>query len=152
VVEQVGVLNLVAHRWVPFRHSLSVVGISMLDPVYAMQVRTTPDAAGPPILSLTTALSPAQGVSTEYVGSDTIANHIAAGRLDAVPEGYTADQTVTLSVVEIRIDEATMEAFPFPAERGDDLVLAWDLHVTLGAGIKEKWLEGQFIVHAGATQ
>lgn len=153
MVDQTGVLPIVADRWTAFTKTLSFIGIDWTDAVFAAQVRTEPDVSGPPLVDLATVgTSAAEGVHLIYAGSDTIDAHVAAGRLDDVPEGFAGTDAALLSQVGIRINEATMEGLPFPAERGDDLQLAWDLHITPAGGLKEKWLEGRFTVHAGVTQ
>lgn len=125
----------------------------LTDAEFAMQVREVPDVPGTPLVDLATVTTAAaEGVRTIEVATDTIANHILAGRLLGVPSGYDAANSVTLSVVGIRINETTMEGLPFPDERGDNAVLAWDLHITPSGGTKQKYAGGTFTVRAGATQ
>lgn len=152
-MDQPGRYDLAADRWVACVRSFSFVGVDFTAATFAAQVRLTGDATGSPLIDLlTVANGNSQGLWLAYAGTDTIANHIAAGRLDDVPGGYGSGDSVALSVVGLRINETTMEGLPFPAERGDDAAFAWDLHVTASGALKDKWLGGTFTVRAGATQ
>jgi hypothetical protein len=145
-------LDLGADRWTLFSTTLAFLGVDFTGAVFAAQIRLTPDAAGPPLVDLATVvLANAQGVRLAYAGTDTVANHIAAGRLAEVPDGMLAGDNLELSQVVLRVNEATMEGLPLPPARGDDFELAWDLHVTVG-GEKRKWIGGRFVVRAGVTQ
>lgn len=150
-------ITLEADRWSAFDGELSCVGFDFTGATFAMQVRVTEDAGGDPLIDLgTTGTSTDEGVYLAYAGIDTIANHIAAGRLDEVPEGYESTDSEYLSSVTIHIDETTMESLFFPeevsdGERGDDLNLAWGLHVTTG-GVKKRRASGLFVVAAGAME
>lgn len=150
---QPALIDLSADRWVACIRTLAFVGFNFTGGTFAAEVRLTPDATGSALVSLTTQTSAAvEGVRLIYGGTDTIANHIAAGRLSEVPSGYTSASSVALSQLGIRINETTMEGLPFPAERGDDNTLYWDLHITPSGGIKDKYAGGAFIVRAGVTQ
>jgi hypothetical protein len=151
-------LDLAGDRWVPFIQSLSFVGADWTGAAFAMHVRATRDVTGTPLVNLTTVTSAsAEGVRLIYGGSDTIANHIAAGRLEEVPAGFEASDTVALSQVGIRVNETTMEGLLFPGsgavgERGDDSKFYYDLHVTPSGGNKDVYARGTFTARAGATQ
>lgn len=148
-----GRYDIAADRWVACIRTLTFVGLDFTDAVFAMQVRLTGDASGSPLVDLATVTtSSAEGVRLIYAGTDTIANHIAAGRLDDVPSGYASGDSIALSQVGIRINETTIEALPFPEERGDDIDLAWDMLITPSGGIKDKYIGGKFTVRAGVTQ
>jgi hypothetical protein len=147
-------LDLEADRWTPFIHSLVFIGVDLTGAAYAMHVRATKDVSGTPLASLATAAAGAEGVRTIYAGSATIADHIAAARMlpDERPQSFELTDVVMLSEVGIRVNEATMEAMPWPGVRGNDLTAYWDLHVTPSGGVKEVYAAGKFIVRAGATQ
>lgn len=147
-------LDLAADRWTPFIHSLVFIGVDLTNAAYAMHVRATKDVSGTPLANLATAAAGAEGCRTIYAGSATIADHIAAGRMlaDERPATFALTDTVLLSEVDIRVNEATMEAMPWPAVRGTDLTAYWDLHVTPSGGVKDNYAGGKFIVLAGATQ
>lgn len=148
-----GRYDIAADRWVACIRTMTFVGYDFTDAVFAMQVRLTGDAGGSPLIDLATVTtSSAEGVRLIYGGTDTIANHITAGRLSGVPSGYESTDSVALSHVGIRINETTMEGLPFPSERGDNAELAWDMHITPSGGIKDKWIGGKFTVRAGVTQ
>lgn len=159
-------IDIAADRWVACIRYISFLEIDLTGATFALQVRQVPDAGGSPLASLSTTTSTsAEGVRIYYAGSDTIANHLAAGRLESVPDAinpstelpYAASDTVALSWIRIRINETTMEAMPYPDEigqgvRGDNLKLAWDMHITPSGALKDKYAGGEFIVRGGATQ
>lgn len=148
-----GHLPLGADRWTPFVATFRFVGVDLTGAVLASQVRLYKDAPGDPLVDLaqvTTAA--AEGVRIIYAGSDTVANHIAAGRLTAAPTGYVDADTLALSLIGMRINETTMEGLPPGGRAGSDVELVWDLHITPSGGLKGKWLYGPFTVRAGVTQ
>lgn len=145
-----------ADRYVPFKRTLAFLGYDFTGATFKMQVRDRKDGGAVRADLSTVTLASAEGVRLIYGGSDTVANHITAGRLKAVPNGYTSASTVILSQVGIRINETTMEAMPFGGEIGgeigDDLELYWDLHVTPSGGDKDLYAAGTFTLRAGVTQ
>lgn len=142
-----------ADRWVACIRSFAFLNFDFTGATFVGQVRLTPDATGSPLVDLATVtLSTAEGIRLIYAGTDTVAAHIAAGRLTAVPSGYASGDNLLLSQLGLRINETTMEGLPFPAERGDDAVLAWDMHITPSGGTKDKYIGGVFTVRAGVTQ
>jgi hypothetical protein len=150
---QPAVVDIYADRWVPFRRDVPFVGYNFTGAsAFAMQIRLTPDAAGSPLLSLSKVTSDIQGVRLIYGGLDTVANHIAAARIPEAPPGYGSADSVLVSLLGIRIDETVMEGLPLPAERGDYVTLAWDLHITPSGGFKDKYAGGNFVVRSGATE
>lgn len=129
---QPGTLELIAHRWVPFKpFEIEFQGIDLTGASFAMQVRQTRDAAGSAMIGLATTVSPAEGIS------------VSVATVDGLP----------VSTIQIRINEATMEALPYsrPA-RGGDLNLFWDMHITPSGGTKAVYFEGPFTVKGGGTQ
>lgn len=149
-------------RYVPFVRTLSFVGHDWTGATFAMQVRDRRDGGSLRADLATVAASPsAEGVALLYGGTDTVANHVAAGRLTSAiystrnPQtgaDYVAGDSVAVSQVRIRIDEATMEAMPFGSEVGTDRELYWDLHVTPFGGVKDLYARGSFTVRAGVTE
>lgn len=150
---QPGRYDIGADRWVACIRTFAFVGLDFTSAVFASHVRLVPDVTGSPLVTLATVGSLAsEGISLVYGGTDTITNHIAAGRLTEVPDGYVTGDSLALSQVGFRINETTMEGLPFPTERGDDAVLYWDMHITPSGGIKDKYIGGLLTVRAGATQ
>lgn len=160
-------LDLAGDRWVPFIRILPIVNADLTGAAFSMQVRAVPDVSGTPLVDLATQTTEAaEGVKLHDVATATITAHRAAGRLAAdEPKGinpatgaaYAAGDNVTVSRLRIRINETTMEGLPFPGsgdagERGDDVALAWDLHITPDGGLKDKYAGGTFTVRAGSTQ
>lgn len=129
-------LVLAADRWTAFTASLlfasASADVDLSDATMRMQIRTRPDAAGSPLVDLN--VVPSSGEQGIRVFD---------------PETIDAHATTTIG---IRINETTMEGLPFPADRGADLTLWWDLHVTQAGALKQRWMAGEFIVRAGVTE
>lgn len=124
---------LVAQRWSPFVDITAIEGFDLSAATFAMHVRLYRDAPGDPLISLTNAASNAQGVSVSV----------------ATVEGQP------VSSVQIRINETTLESLllnPTAAETGKDVGLVYDLHITTAGLGKVRWMEGAFMIRAGATQ
>ncbi len=146
-------LPLEGGRWVPFVQSLTFKGVDLSGASYAMHIRLYPDAPGSPLVNLAVVgSSNAQGIYPVYADTNTVNAHIAEGRLSAVPDGMVGSDSLALTVIQIRVNETTMEALPYPAERGKDNSLAYDLHVTPSGRDKQVWLRGPFTVEAGVVQ
>lgn len=159
-------LDLTGDRWVAFIRSLPFINANFTGATFLMHIRLTKDLAGVPLINLGVAASAAvEGVRLADMTFSTIAAHIAYGRLQEAPEGtnpatglrYALGDEITISTVGIRINETTIEVMPFPGsgaagERGDDLTLFWDLHITPSGGTKDRYAGGKFIVRAGVTQ
>lgn len=133
-----GVLPLAPKRWQPNKWTIDFEGQDFTGATVALQVRLYRDAPGDPLLSLSNATSPAEGISVSV----------------ATTEG------VPTSSVEIRVNETTIEGLlPFAVasgvpnrEPGKDVALVWDLHITFTGSPKHRWLEGPFTIIAGVTQ
>lgn len=146
------VLDLEADRRVPFRRKLTFLGYDFSSPNNVlMQVRATKDTVGTPLISLSGVTGEVEGIGVLFAGTATIAQHIAAGRLDEAPEGYVDSDQILASQVSILISSTTMYGLPIPQERGDDLVLYYDLVWDSPAAPGDVYLRGRFIVRASVT-
>lgn len=126
---------LVAQRWTPFVDVTAFEGLDLSAATFALQVRQRRDAPGDPLISLTNAVANAQGVSASAATVD----------VDGVPTLVTS--------VQLRINETTLEPLLLNAAgQGKDIELVYDLHITTTGIGKVRWMEGPFIIRAGATQ
>lgn len=139
---------LVADRWTPFSHTIEYQGEDLTGANFGMHVRLTYDAPGSPLA----AISLGSGITLDYAGTTTVASHIAAERISEVPEGMTASDTLPLSIISLYFAEGPISAMPFPAERGNDAVLYYDIIVTPAGGDRKVMFRGTFTIRAGATQ
>lgn len=147
-------IDWAADRYVPFIRTMAFVDFDFTGATFAMQVRDRKDGGAVRADLATVTTASAEGVRLIYGGTDTVANHIAAGRLtqeQADARGYTSGQSLEMSQVGIRINETTMEAMPFAAEIGDDRTEYWDIQITPLGGTKDVYARGKFIVRAGVT-
>lgn len=153
---QPGRYDISADRWVACIRTLSFIGYDFTGGAFKMEVRLTGDASGSALISLpTVSTSTAEGVRLIYGGTATVSAHIAAGRLtaaEAAALGYVGTDNVVLSQLGIRINETTMQALVFPAERGDDLEAVWDMLITPSGGVRDKYIGGKFTVRSGVAQ
>lgn len=123
-----GKYDLAANRWVPLSFTFEFdTGIDMSAATADMQVRAYPDAQGAALLS-----SPGDIDLTFSLNGD--------GNYELLVE----------------IDESVIEALIAPpAGYGDcnnDVTLYYDIVITEGTEGKSRWVEGKFIILAGATQ
>lgn len=145
-------LPLAGDRWTPFTSTLQLEGVDLTGAALAAQVRLYPDAPFDPLVNLAQVFTgSAEGIRIIYAGSDTVANHIAAGRIEEVPDSMEPGDTLVLTLLGIRINESTMEVMP-EGLPGQDVVVAWDVHVTPSGELKQKWLYGPFTIRAGVTR
>jgi hypothetical protein len=152
-MEKPAAIDIRADRWVACIRKLAFVDMNFAGASFSAQIRAVPDALGSPLVSLgTVGGMGSQGVWLDYAGTALVSAHIAAGRLREVPPGLTESTSVAVSVVGIRVNEATMEALEEPVPTGADLKLAWDLHITPSGGVKDKYAGGTFLVRAGVTR
>ena len=128
-------VDLVAQRWTPFVDVTSIEGFDLSSATFAMHVRLYRDAPGDPLIALTNAASNAQGISVS----------VATVEIEGVE--------MPVSSPQIRINETTLEALLLAASGpGQDVTLVYDLHITTTGLGKVRWMEGSFIIKAGATQ
>jgi hypothetical protein len=143
---------LYADRNVAFDATVMFVGWDFTAATIRMQVRLAPDTSGTPLINLATGGS---GVTVDYAGTDTVANHISAGRItpEQIPSGYEVTDQMTLSLVTFSVAKAAMALASVPAaENGDDINLAYDILVTPGGGAEDKYQYGPFVVRGTVTQ
>jgi hypothetical protein len=154
-------IDLIADRTLVFIQSLIFLGQDFTGGTFGMKIRTTPDASGSPIAYLLTVTDDSEGIELRYAGTDTIANQIAAGRLTldvynlinpATRTNYLSTDSVILSEIRILIGGPTMSAMPAAPEKGDDVVLAYDLTITPVGTVKAKYAYGDFTVRGTVTQ
>lgn len=154
-MQQPAVVDLNGDRYVPFIETIPVLEEDFTGAIFKMQVRDRKDGGTVRADLATVGSMASEGVTLVYAGTDTVAAHIAASRLDqedADALGLAGTDNLTMSVLGIRINETTMEAMPEPAEIGDDLPLVYDIHITPSGGNKDLWFGGVFTVRAGSTQ
>lgn len=145
-------IPLYADRNVLFDATIAFIGFDFTGAAIAMQVRLAPDVVGTALVTLATGGS---GITISYAGTDTVANHIAAGRLTAeqVPSNYANTDSLTLTLVNIQISKVTMALASVPAEEdGDTVSLAYDILITPSGGAQDKYVYGDFIVRGTVTQ
>jgi hypothetical protein len=145
--------DLFGDRGVPFSDTLPIIGQDFTGATFAAQVRAVPDASGSPIKTLT--------VSLTYGGSDTVANHIAAGRIGrniydyvnpSTGSGYVASDTIALSMINVAVADMST-GIQAASPTGADVVLAWDMLIDpSGAAPNDKWIFGSFTVRGTVTQ
>lgn len=122
-------VDLRAYRGVPFSDVTAYYAVDYSTASFVMEIRATRDQNGPPLVSLSRASSPVQGVSATVV----------------TPSG------IPISSVAIRIDETTIEALAFTRPRGGDLLLFYALDISGGGHDKARRMQGCFIVEASAN-
>jgi len=130
---------------------IPVIGADLTGADFKLQVRDRKDGGALRADLGTVATAAAEGVRLISVTTSSVADHLAAGRLVAVPAGMTLADVVTVSLIGIRVNKSTMEAMPYPPERGADHTIFWGLRVTVD-GTPRLWLRGPFTIEAGAVE
>lgn len=124
--------DLRVQRWAPAKFEIPCEGFDFTGQAITMQVRAYRDSAGDPLIDLAATTPPAQGVSLSV---ETV-------------EGLAT------TTIQIRINETVIEGLlPFPERGGEpdqEVVLFYAVHVGSGAA-KRRFLEGRFIIEAGAN-
>lgn len=150
-----GRMPLFADAYTPFTDRWTFIDIDFSGATLKAQVRDRKDGGMVRVDLATVEESGLEGLYIAYAGTDSVADHIAAGHLtaaDAALAGLLQTDVIDLSVVEMRIDEATIETMPTAPEIGDDFEFYWDLHVTPPGEDKQVYLFGPFTRIAGVTQ
>lgn len=156
-MQQPANFTLYGDRRLAFNDTVAFFGFDLTGAAVRMDVRTAPDASGAALLTLSTGTGE---ITIAYAGTDTVANHIAAGRIsrEDLPNegGYSelADgDNLALTLIDLHIDAADMVLAAVPAfENGDSVELAFDILITPTAGEEEKYAYGPFAVRGTVTQ
>lgn len=158
-------IDFLAERGLFFSETISFVGED-LTAATAMKLymKVKRDAPDPPIIGLTLKTDDTEGVRLMYAGTATVGTHITNGRLSseiydyvnpATGNKYASGDSVVLS--QIRILAYMDSRVPIagnsetPGERGDDVVLYYDLVINRPSIITEKWLIGKFTVRGSVS-
>jgi hypothetical protein len=149
---------VVPTRRVPFEEFYTFLDVNFTGSSYLFQVREVKDTTGAPIFD------GSLGVSLNYAGTDSVANHVAAGRLlgtgassiyalvnTATGNPYVGTDSLLLSRLKIGLDTATLDDVPFPSERGDDWEGWHDLVRTPASGSPVLEMRGKFIVQSAVS-
>ena len=129
-------IPLTAPKRVPLDVEIAEFGVNYTGATMLMHVRTEPGGTGSPLISLSNATPPLQGLSVSY----------DADLVD--PEGKLPNGG---SKVRIIIDEATLEGLPTAADSSQPLTLYYDIHLTPTSAFKRVFAGGEFIVDPGVT-
>jgi hypothetical protein len=120
-----------ANRWEPFVRRIHFEGYDFTGATFLAQVRAVKDSDGAALIDLATV----GGVGTQGIAI----------------VGVTTADGVPTTEINLRVNEATMEAIAKAVPLGDDYPLWWDLQITPSGGDKFRALEGKFIVAAGVA-
>lgn len=141
---ETGTRDLLVNRWAPFVHLFAFQGLDLTGATFAGAIRQVKDGTGAPLKTLGSAGSgSAEGFFLQSVATETV----DFGTVNGVDVG---EQSVPVSYVQMRVNEASIEALPRRTD-GNDVELYWDMQVTPSGGDKYRALEGAFTVHAGVT-
>lgn len=155
-------IDLIADRRAWLYETFAFLGRDLTGATLKLQVRATKDTTGTPLVALTPAADGDQGVTLLYAGTDTVSAHVAASRVGsdiykqtnpATGLVYAPTDSLVLSRIRVTIEAATLAAFPFPEERGDDWsgfhdLIGYDGTVVV---LQTVLMSGAFILRAGAT-
>lgn len=128
--------SLVAQKRAPFLYEFVKEGHDWSGATFKMDVRTARGDTGTAKVALTT-----QTVGTEGISASYDPNYVDADT------GAVLGATTIL----VQIDKATMSAWPLAADPADDVVYAYDLHVTPAGEPERVFFYGNFTVTPGVT-
>lgn len=154
-------INIIADRRVAYIEQFAFLGDDWTGSTFKMQVRLVRDSTGTPLEDWSTSSGT---LLLDYAATDTVANHVAAGRLAGAGDDsiyrlenpgtgvpYVAGDSLALSLLHIGIAASAIAAMPFPAELGDDAVFYYDVIRTPSVGDADLVMRGTFTVRAGVT-
>ncbi|MBL4716961.1 MAG: hypothetical protein JKZ02_00630 [Erythrobacter sp.] len=130
-------INITADKQVPFDDTIPEMAVDYSDASALMQVRYEPGDSGDPVLELSTTLAGGEGIVIAY----------DAGYAD--PEGINPPGA---TIIQLLLNEATLEAMAGAANTSEDAVYHYDIHLTPSGGKKFIFCRGKFIVSPGVTQ
>jgi hypothetical protein len=128
-------VDLRVDRWTPYVETFRFKGINLTGATLKAQIRPKPDNPGSPLIDL--------------------AGGVSAGAEGLRLAGVDTSGLYPISTVEMRINVGTLaDASHAPAALrvGEEVQLAWDMHITPSGGDRQKWLFGSFIIVPGVTK
>jgi hypothetical protein len=129
-------IDIAADKRVPFDDTIAEMLVDYTGATPLMEIRSEPGASGTPLVSL--------GAST--AGSEGIAISYDATYAD--PDGGDPGA----SLIQIIINEATLEGLAYGADPAVPVPLYYDLHVTPSGDKKFVFCAGKFIINPGVTR
>lgn len=130
-------INIVADKRVPFDDTIPEMGVDYSDATASMEIRSEPGAQGAALVSLGMSVAGGEGLAITH---------------DAAypdPETGEADDA---TIVQIIVNETTLEGLAYNADPAEAVTLYYDIHLTPDGGKKFVFCRGKFIVSPGVTQ
>lgn len=131
-------IPIVAYKRVPFDDTIPDHRGDYTGATALMEVRPEPGADGAPVLSLSTTLASGEGIVITY---------------DA---GYVTQHNGTTftgaSLVQILINEATLEVLDYAASPDEGATYHYDMHITPSGGKKFVAYRGTFTIDPGVVR
>ncbi|UAB76947.1 hypothetical protein INR77_08810 [Erythrobacter sp. SCSIO 43205] len=129
-------INLSADKRVPFDKTIAKMGVDYSGATMLCHIRNEPGDTGTPLVTLSNAAPPSEGLSVTYDASYPD------------PEGVLVDGA---SKVRMIVSEATLEALDTASPTSNALVLYYDIHLTPSGGTKFVFCSGKFTINPGVT-
>jgi hypothetical protein len=130
-------INIVASKHVPFDDTIPDFRTDYTGATPLMEIRPEPGGTGDPLVSLGASTAGSQGIAISYDPDYAFE--------------YRGITYTGASLIEIIIDEATLEGLAYGADPEDPVVLAYDLHLTPSGGKKFVLCGGAFTINPGVT-
>ncbi|UPT53061.1 hypothetical protein [Synechococcus phage Yong-M3-232] len=129
-------INLKADKRVPFDVKIPEMGVNYSGATLLCEIRQFPGDQGAPLVSLSVASPPSEGISVTYDPDYPD------------PEGQLPNGA---SIVRLIVSEATLEALPYSGDASKLVELNYDIHITPSGGTKFIFCAGKFIIDPGVT-
>ena len=131
-------IHIVADKRVPFDETIPDFRGDYTGATALMEVRSEPGAEGTPVISLSTTLSSGEGIVVTYDDEYTIEHNGVT---------YTG-----ASLIQILINETTLEGIDYAASPDEGATYHYDLHLTPSGGTKFVASRGTFTIDPGTTR
>jgi hypothetical protein len=132
------VINIVADKRVPFDETIPDFRSDYSGASALMEIRPEPGSSGTPVILLSTTLSSGEGIVISY------------------DSGYAFEYLGTAytgaSLIQILINETTLEGIDYAASPDERAVYYYDLHITPSGGKKFVACRGTFTIDPGVTR
>jgi hypothetical protein len=131
-------VNIVAQKRVPFDDTIPDFRGDYSGATPLMEIRPDPGGSGDPLVSLGASTAGSEGIAITYDADYAFE--------------YRGVTYTGASLVQIIIDEATLEGLSYGADPADPVVLYYDIHLTPSSATKFVMASGTFTIDPGVTR
>ena len=131
-------ISLFAEKRVPFDETIADMRDDWTGATPLMEIRAEPGDSGAALVSLGASTAGSQGIALSYDAD--------------YPDPDGDPDLIGATLINILIDEATLEGLAYSADSSERLALYYDLHLTPSGGKKFVACAGSFTIDPGVTR